>query len=506
MNQKIHNTINSKSQRFKLYCLSFLSGVTTASLLDLRESKGLIFLVAIILGFLFLTQKIYVTFSVWLMLTFLLGIVRHSFVFPVSDIGRIESYADQKITITGFVSTEPDVRIDSIHYVMNTRTVETRAGPQTVTGNIAVKADRYPRLTYGDQVKITCQLKKPEPMVDQENGKVFRYDLALARQTIFALCQNPVVTQIGFGEGNPIMFQILYFKNKLAARLEQLWPEPYASFMAGLLYGYRGGLGPLNDLFSKTGVAHIVAVSGFNISVIANILLTSCYWVLIKRRQAFWVVATAIFVFVIFTGASASVVRAGIMGFIVLLAKQVGRGSQISSVLVLTATLMTLHNPLVLIYDAGFQLSFLATLGLVYGNPLLEPYLQWIPSTFGLRENTISTTAATLATLPLILYQFGRLAVLTIAVNLLVLWVIPLLMAVGFAALLASMVHNYLGLGLAWIGWLGMWYVIRVVTWFGTIDWAAPEVSFSGFWLIVSYLGYGSILFSKKYRYGAHNY
>ncbi len=493
------NKITSKSWRFAIYSFSFLIGTIVASISDIRKTNWILSAVLVSVLILFFIKKLEIKFIVLIVTSFGLGIYRYGLVFPVSETGRIEAFNNQNIQLIGTVNAEPDVRLDSVRYVLDASSVEARAGPGEIEGNILAVFDRYPRFNYGDVLKVTCTIKKPEPIVDEVNGKVFRYDLALARQDIFALCQKPILTKIGSGGANPVMSYILAFKNQLALRLEALWPEPYASFMAGLLYGYRGGLGPLNDLFSKTGVAHIVAVSGFNISVIATLLLSICYYCRINRRHAFYVVGLYIFVFVIFTGASASVMRAGIMGFIVLLAKQVGRVSRIGPVLLLTAVIMTVQNPLVLLYDAGFQLSFLATLGLVYLNPILETYLNWLPEKFGLRENTISTTAATIATLPLILFQFGRLALLTIFVNIAVLWVIPILMATGFAALLGSLIHIYVGQALAWIGWAGMWYVISVVSWFGGISWAAPAVSFSLPLLITSYLILLYLIFKKAY-------
>ena len=129
--------------------------------------------------------------------------------------------------------------------------------------------------------------------------------------------------------------------------------------MAGLLYGERSGL-PLElaDNFSRTGVSHIIAVSGYNISIVALALMSLFINLGLARPRAFWLVVAGIILFVIFTGAGASVVRAGIMGLIVLLAGQLGRLSRIGNVLIFTAALMLLFNPYVLIWDAGFQLSF----------------------------------------------------------------------------------------------------------------------------------------------------
>lgn len=479
----------NKNKILKLSCASFLLGVAIASGLDWRAPAwlgiGLVLLLGGLIVFKTLSQKL----IFGLLFLFIGGLYRYQLVFPPVGPERLEYFAPQKVTVHGVITAEPDIRLDSAHYLVAATSVESRAGPQKVAGNFLVVTDRYPQFQYGDVVKVGCQLRLPEPIIDTTEHTVFRYDLTLARQQVFVLCQNPRLTLISAADGKSWFSLLLRGKKWLATQLAALWPEPYASFMAGLLYGYRGGLGPLNDLFSRTGVAHIVAVSGFNISVIATLFLSLCTWLHIKRQHAFWLTLGAIIFFVLFTGASASVVRAGIMGGLVLLAKQTGRASQIDTVLLVTATSMIILNPLILWYDAGFQLSFLATLGLVYLNPLLAPRLLWLPKTLGLQENTTSTLAATIITLPLILHQFGRLAVLTVFVNILVLWIIPWLMAAGFGAIILGAISLPVAQVVAWIPYAGMWYVIKVVSWFGTISWAAPEVSFSLAWLVVSYCG-----------------
>lgn len=405
--------------------------------------------------------------------------------FPARTPDRIEFYAPNKVDLTGTVADEPDVRITDARYIIEAHTVTVKGQSHEVRGRVYLKSDLYPRYEYGDVVRVSCTLRLPQPIRHPaaagpdagESGRTFRYDVYLARYHIFATCDYPILQKIGSGGGDWLLAKLLEFKKIVAGKIIALWPEPEASFMAGLLYGYRGGLGTLNDLFSRTGVTHIVAISGFNISIIATILINLCIYACVPRQKAFWLVSFGIVGFVIFTGASASVVRAGIMGIITLLATYVGRVSRIGNVLLLAAVTMTLQNPLVLMFDAGFQLSFVSTLGLVYLSPFLKRYEKYFPAFLGIRENVISTAAAIIATLPLILYQFGRLSIVAPVVNVLILWTIPWLMLLGVAAVISYLAVPLFGQIIAWLAWVGMEYVISIVTWFAGLSFAAVDIS-----------------------------
>jgi competence protein ComEC len=296
-----------------------------------------------------------------------------------------------------------------------------------------------------------------------------------------------------------LMSRILNVKGLVAEKVNQLWHEPHASFMAGLLYGYRGGLGSLNEAFNRTGVTHIIAISGYNISIVASILfavLVKGFW--INRKKAFWGILIGIGLFVLFTGASASVVRAGIMGSLVLLARQLGRQKAIANVLALTALLMTLHNPFVLLWDAGFQLSFVAVVGLIYLAPLLAPKFEKIPEAFGLRESVVSTLSAIIATLPLIAYQFGRVSLVALPANILILWLIPFLMMLGFLAVMLSFIFMPVAQVIAWIAWAGLSYIILVVKWLSGLGFASVSVVVPFVVVLVLYGMFVKVLFLDK--------
>lgn len=491
---KLTKIFSSKSKYFTIICLAFLIGVSVASLLEftisLKVGIGLLSIAGLSMWACTKFKNKYKTEYFWLIrilgifFAIIFGLLRFTLIFPANSSERVEFYAGKKVTIMGVVSLEPDSRLDSTRYVVDTYVATASGTPHQVAGRAYLKSDRYPQYNYGDQLKITCALEKPEPIVDEATGQTFRYDFYLALQNVFAVCNRPQISRLSTGNGDYIFTAILQAKHALANKISDLWPEPEASFMAGLLYGYRGGLGELNDLFSRTGVTHIVAVSGFNISVIATILITAATYGQVRRQKAFWLVSAGIVGFVIFTGASASVVRAGVMGIIALLAKHVGRASRIGNVMLTAAVLMVLQNPLVLWYDAGFQLSFLSTLGLVYVGPLLQKWEKYLPEWLGLRENIMSTFAAIISTLPLILYQFGRLSLVAPLVNVLILWLISWLMLAGVAAVIIGSIIPQLGIFVAWPAHIGMQYIIWVVKFFANLPFASVDIR-APVWLAV---------------------
>jgi competence protein ComEC len=484
--------ISSKSKTFLAFCFSFIIGAGGASLIDSKEFLNTILIIFFLTLFLTIVcwSRKTIRFPLLCIAILFGGILRSLLLIPDDTPNLVHYYEGQKVEFHGIITEEPDVRVDKVYYVIRTNSVLVNKQEHDVSGRVLVNYQLYPQFSYGDEVKVFCKLQKPKINDDD----TFRYDKYLAKQNIWVFCTNAQVTKTGENKGNIIFASILKFKSLIAHQLEKLWQEPENSFMAGILYGSKAGLpAKLMDNFSKTGVTHIIAVSGSNISIIAVNLMAVCIAIGLYRRKAFWVMVTLIILFVIFTGASASVVRAGIMGILALIAERIGRPARMTNVLVATAALMTLQNPLVLIWDAGFQLSFLATIGLVYVSPLLKHYFENI-RTFVVEtrliaslpgvgkiidvtmENLMTTLSAIIATLPLILYQFGRLSTVAPLVNILILWTVPYLMLFGFLALMISFIYFPLGQLFAGIAKLGMDYILWIVNFFGSQSWSSVNI------------------------------
>jgi competence protein ComEC len=486
----IINLANSKSKTFIVFCFCFISGTAIFSILENNRLTGYLYFVFLICLFLIITcwRSPVKRFLFFCLLLFISGGLRFNLAMPADTAGNIGYFNNSRKEFVGVVSGEPDERMSGVRYMIS---------PQNLKGKVLLKSALYPRYDYGDELRINCVLKKPSMFYDS----TFDYEKYLLRYGVQSTCANAQVSKISSGNASVAMGLILRFKEKIGKMINRLWPEPRASFMAGLLYGSKSGLPEdLSGSFNRTGVTHIIAVSGFNITIIVSALMFILIRAGLYRQQAFWAVVFSTVVFVFFTGASASVVRAAIMGIAVLAGQYIGRPGQVGRLLVFAAAVMILLNPYILWWDAGFQLSFLSTLGLVYVSPLLKKILYGdkLAALSSVAESFITTLSAITATMPLILYQFGRLSIVAPLVNILILWLIPWLMLTGFISVLGGFIYFPLGQLLAWITGAGLSYVIIVVNWFGSKKWAAVDFRLPLWGMAVIY---GAMIFCiMKYK------
>ena len=456
----VKKIINSKSRTFLAFCFSFIMGVAIFST-DESAINWFLYLYIFIFGILFFLaifwNKPVFKFVFIGGLFFVLGGLRFYWSVPDFQENNLNYYNGHTVNLIGKISQEVAFKENNNQAVMSVFLV----GDKKVSGKVLLFLPSSTELQFGDRVRIECQLKKPIGSDDFIN-----YDKYLARDGIWSQCSWPKIEKLvhfpSLTEKTIIKFY--NFKQQIQVQVDKLWPEPESALMSGLLYGARNSFSSdLNNDFSRTGITHIVAISGYNISIIATVLLSSLLMIGLNRRRAFWFAVFGIILFVIFTGASASVVRAGIMGIIVLLASQLGRLSRVGNILIFTAAVMLLFNPYVLIWDAGFQLSFLSTIGLVYLSPILNRLFSVGSKHIIIKnivESFISTISAIVITLPLVLFQFGRLSLVAPLANLLIVWMVPFLMLVGFVALILSFLFFPLGQLFGWIAYLGLKYVI----------------------------------------------
>lgn len=230
-------------------------------------------------------------------------------------------------------------------------------------------------------------------------------------------------------------------KDTFLASLSRLFQPPSDAFLAALLVGERRAIP--NDLlqaFIASGTVHIIALSGYNISIVAGAFRSFLSWLGTSPRLRFWITLAAITFFVLIVGAGSSVVRAAIMGILVVLARREGRLYAPWNALLFAGAMMLLFDPALLRFDIGFQLSFAATAGIFLFANYFEKKLEWVSKAAGIREVLILTVSASLATIPLILYHFSRFSLYAVPANLLILPVIPVTMFFGFFAGLVGMV------------------------------------------------------------------
>jgi len=467
----LEGIVNSKSKIFLIVCIGFISGIAIESFMQVKLTWWILLSIALIsLGGITIFWKNKKARLVFLVAAFfVLGFWRFEQSLPEFGTDNIHSYYDESLVWQGVIVGEPDRREDQVKYTVAATEI---IGQGRVSGRVLVSMALFPEFSYGDLIEVECKIQKPEPISD------FRYDRYLAKDSIYSLCYPYHGAKlIESGHGNDVLSLIFFVKDRFAEKTNQIFSEPQASFLAGLLYGARSGLPQdVLDNFQATGVTHIIAISGYNITIVAAIFLIMAYSIGFSRKKAFPWIVLAIGVFVIFTGASASVTRAGIMGVLVLLAKQTGRSSRIFNTLIFTAAVMSLHNPWVIIFDAGFQLSFLATVGLVYLAPMIMPWFSRVPKFFGIQESVVSTLSAIVMTTPLILFQFGRFSLIAPLANILILSVIPLTMMLGFAVVITAFVSIALAQIFSWLPWLILTYMLKITDILSRIEFAQLEI------------------------------
>lgn len=484
-----------------LLCLSFVVGVFVGKYLNyyVMAVAAMIFVMTASLAYYFKfstssNNKTLLLFGC-LGLTLLLGAWRLRASFPHEQENYIGKFYGQEVDLQGVVVREPDVRSKKVNLTVGRAQIRplsssplassrrnVGARGEDLEGNVLLNVGRYPEYQYGDRLKISGKLEEPFESED------FSYKNYLSRFDTYALMRFPRVEKLAEAQGHPVKAALLRLKIKFQNALTQILPEPHASLVLGIILGLKRALPEaLQEALQTTGVSHIIVVSGYNISIIIRGLLrTRSLW---GRQLALIFSLLAIFVLVIITGAEASVIRAGLMGSLLVLALGVGRIYQADRILLVAASLMILQSPKILRFDIGFQLSFLATLGLIYLSPVLEKWFRKLPDFLSFRTNLASTGAAIIFTLPVLIYYFDRISIAAPVVNVLILWTVPYIMALGALAGLLGIVFLPLAQIITWFLWAFLEYVIWLVEFFARLPLAsvAAEIPIG---LVIIYYGF----------------
>lgn len=375
--------------------------------------------------------------------------------------------------VSGWVSAPPDRRdtVALLRLRAESIQLDAEAAPLAVRGDLQVMLPPGADWRYGDRLALTGSLTAPPEAED------FSYRAYLARQGVYATMAYPRARRLGTGAGSPLLAAIYALRERAQASLKTLFPPPEGPLLEGILLGLDKGLPPeTEEAFRRTGTAHIIAISGFNMAILAG-LFASLFGRLLSRWWAALAALLALAGYTVMVGAGASVVRAAVMSGLSLVAVQIGRRSAGLNALFLAAGVMSLFHP-DLPWDVSFQLSFAATFGLVVYAARLEGWAlraaeRHLPGRAAqtaaglLAENVLFTLVAQAFTLPVIVYHFGRISLVAPLANLLILPAQPYLMIFAGLAVLAGLIWLPLGGLLAAPAWGLAAYTLRVVGWLG---------------------------------------
>jgi competence protein ComEC len=456
-----------------IFILSFSIGIFIASFVDFNIYLGFLFLILgsvfFVLRYILKSKPIFLAGLLFLALG--LGLFWYGFYddFSKRKIDLLKGSIDEQIIFSGIIIEEPDKREKYTRYI-----IEDQNGL-----NILIYAHRYPVFKYGDEIKVEGILKKPKQFSDD-----FDWPAYLSKDNIYFEMFYPEVEFLSSGNGFWIKRQLFLIKEKFLNTLSQLISEPHSSLLGGLTVGAKESMPKdLQEDFRETGIIHIVVLSGYNVTIVADAIMRVFSFLPHLFGISFGVLG--IVFFALMTGASATIVRASLMAVLVLVARATGRIYHITTALFIAGFLMIVHNPKILVFDSSFQLSFLATLALICLVPILEPRLKFFPNKFKLREFAVATIATQIFVLPLLLYKTGLFSVVSLPVNLLILIFVPVTMFFGFVTASFGFISSFLATPFAWISFVLLEYELRVVEFFAQLPFASFKISSFPLWLVI---------------------
>ncbi len=366
------------------------------------------------------------------------------------------------------------------------------------TNNYAVAmVPHFPTYQYGDLLLIEGVLIKPKNFTNKYNQE-FNYRKYLNKNNIFYEIMPIKIDKIGW-QGNIIKKQLIKLKQYFTTTIKHFIPPPESFLLNGFLFGEKNDLGKeILTQMQKTGVIHIVVLSGYNLSLVADFFskIFIFFGVILSNILAI----ISIILFIIMTGASSTSVRAGLMASIIILSRFWGKETEALFLLLIAGFLMLFFNPMILLWDASFQLSFMATLGLILLTPFYENKFKFITEKLEIREIISATLATTTLVFPLLLSMVGEISWIAPALNILILITIPITMLLGLLIILFSWFWG-INIFISFIAFLILKYNFWIIDWFAKIN-TSVSLPIEKWTLIPLYLFLIpiSIILWKKYR------
>jgi len=414
---------------------------------------------------------------------------------PTTDEDSLQFYNDQEtVEIKGLVDRDLEVRDKATHLRLSAAEIKLDKEWQEIEGAVLLFVPRYPAYSYGDVLLVTGKLETPPQLND------FDYKGYLAHQGIYSTMLYPKIDVLETGEGFKPLEWVYSLRNRMAQTLAEVLPEPQASLAQGIILGKRGNI-PLavKADFSHTGTAHLLAISGLHLSIMAGVLLSLGKRLLGRRHYIYvWLALGAIWLYALLTGMHPPIIRGATMASLFLTAELLGRQRSAVSSLAFAAAIMVGISPQIL-WTASFQLSFLAMAGLIFVTPPLQAIgRKAVNATLGEEGIAVSianiitdsfsmTLGAIIVVWPIIAYYFGIISLVAPLTTFLTLPALPGIIIVGALAGGLGLIALPLAQVIAWLAWLFLSYMLLVVNGFATLPLSSIEVGSIGTTLIWSY-------------------
>ena len=348
----------------------------------------------------------------------------------------------EKVELIGIVK-RVEQRVKNNRLIVEIEKIKIQNEEKENRGRVMVFIPRLVEVDYGDRIKLNGRLEYPEPF----NG--FNWPRHLANEGIYSVMFRPWITIVEENQGGWIMSRLYSLNSFFQEKINRLLPYPESTILSAMLLGNQGEIpAQINDSFRQTGIGHILSISGIHITIISVVI----FWFILSlglwRKQAFILTSLFLLFFILMVGAPPPAIRAGIMGFLFLLAQYFGRAYSFQNAIIVAAVLILIFNPLSLFYDISFQFSFISILAILLLVPILQhyffqktnlklekrPFLAFFLNTF------LISVSVLLFLGPLMVYYFGNLPVISPLANFLAIPFSSLILFFGIVFLLASVI------------------------------------------------------------------
>lgn len=416
--------------------------------------------------------------------SFGLGFIRYTVSEVLIPTSFLESVGS-KVVLTGQVVDDPDERSFSNYIVVRVGTVSIR---------ISTK-DRD--IMYGDTVEISGRLDLPQNFIT-DTGREFDYVSYLEKDNISFVIQNAKVQVITRPESFSLKRELFRLKHGVTDIISKYLPGETGALLSGILIGTRS---TLSDGFKQalivTSTIHIVALSGYNVSIVADGIIKSLMY-LVPRFIAYGFGIVGITIFVLLTGASSTAIRAGAMAVLLLVSRMLGRTTDALRLLCFAVLAILTYNPKLIVSDISFQLSILATLGLILIHPILFSYIQKKLPRY-VADLLAGTLSAQIAVLPFIIHTTGLLSVIGLPVNLIILPFIPVVMLLGVPFIIIGAMSSVFGFGFGFVLHIILDWIISLIMFASTFPYAAIHIPSFGMYIpILFYCSIGLWIYMKR--------
>jgi len=439
--------------KFLLYsCLSFVAGIFVNSFVDVSWLlwPGLfLYLFGLVLSW----RKRKVFALCLLFLFFLAGVWRHQLeenrIF-LSELRKLND-SGQSIVLTGVVADDPTQKASSQQFSLRIQDTVFKGE------KLLVFAEKYPAYHYGDKLRVVGKLRSPQVF------EGFDYPGYLQKERIYSQMLFPQTEVWQKAQGNPVQAVLFGFKDRFRQAWQRFLSPPQLGLFEALIFGEEENISSAwKEKMNLSGTRHLAAVSGMNITIVSSLLVGLLLALGFWRQSAILGSLFLVWLFIIMIGAPASALRAGLMASFFLAARLSGRPSVGERALVFSGAALLAENPLLLKSDTGFQLSFLAMIGLVFWQPFFQEKVFRRLGSF-LRTNLSVAFAAQVFTFPLLLYSFGYISLVFPLTNLLLVPLVPYLTMAGLGFGILGMLFFPLGQVLAWLLWPGLSFLLLTI-------------------------------------------